>query len=359
MRPIFLVGGGSGGHVQPNRAVASALLKQSSEQCAFQPIFICSKAAIDREILEAAQVRFIPLFSGKLRRYFHPRIFVDWMLIILGFGQSLWLLIRYRPALVFCKGGYVCVPMALAASLIRIPIIAHESDMVPGLANRIIARFASTVCSGFPLNIFPKYVFTGNPLRMEMLVPPSDAPEKAYEFTKLDPNLPIILVMGGSQGAEWINQAIFKILPELLKKYQVVHLTGQGKEGEFQHPRYRQYPYLQDELQWMYSIASLVISRSGAGSLAELAFFGLPAILIPLPAAANNHQQKNAEYFAQRGAAEIITQLPINIPKIALAIDQLFVNEAKRTAMGQAMRALATPDAAERIAGELLKCIPV
>ena len=285
----------------------------------------------------------------------HWRTFVDWIFLILGFFQSLFLLLKYRPVVIFCKGGYVCVPMALAAVLFRKPIILHESDSVSGLANRILMKCAKIVCTGFPLEGSSKYVFTGNPIRSDFLEVSEADQNRGYELTGFSHERSTILVMGGSQGALYINQQVQEVLPQLVESHQVVHITGPGKGVDFSHHSYCQFEYLQDELKYIYAIADLAISRAGANSLADLAHFRIPSIIIPLPSAANNHQLLNAQFFAKRGAVIILEQEKVAAVDFQQTIESLINDQNRLSDMKNALQQLSIPDAATKIVDSILE----
>lgn len=356
MSNIFLVGGGSGGHVQPSIAVAQALVARHKN---IRPIFVCSRNTLDSDILKQTDFKFIRLFSGKLRRYFSFQNFIDWIFVIFGFFQSIGLILIYRPQVVFSKGGFVSLPMAFAAWMFRVPIILHESDAASGLANRIISKLAKVVCTGFPVEgLGGKVVFVGNPVRQQLTINNLQLTHKVKTDVKSQLlKVNCLLIMGGSQGAQFINETVHKILPELVKKYKVIHIAGKGKKVDFEHTNYEQYEYVTDELIGFYKETDLCICRSGANSLAELAVMGIPAILIPLPSAANNHQVKNAQLFVDKGAALMFEQKEGSEDVLLKMVQEFFGNDEQRLKMSQAMEKMAKVDAAERIVEEVSKYV--
>ena len=253
---------------------------------------------------------FQGVFSGKLRRYFDWKNFADIFKIMGGFFQSIWILAKFRPSVVFTKGGFVTVPVGIAAWILRIPLIIHESDLTPGLANRILMPFAKKVCVSFEetLKYVKNGVFTGNPLRQSLI--PKDKKEqedwkrKAYAETGFDPKLPLVLVLGGSSGSQSLNEKMVSILNDL-KDVQVVLQTGKGKQAfpktTDQRPQthLRQYEYLDEESQkYLLQVADVVVSRAGAGSLFELASLGKALIAVPLGMRGSRGDQiRNAEIF--------------------------------------------------------------
>ena len=341
--------------------------------CGVDILYIGSTSELDRKLVEAAGIRFKSIFTGKLRRYFSWRNFIDPFFAAAGFFQSFFLVIRFWPDAVFCKGGFVSLPVAFAAYLFRRPIILHESDRIMGLANRIIARLATKICVAFPdVNIgniqytnsnsqkihklqIPthkkdqnnKFVLTGNPVRLSILH--GDA-GKGYRLTGFHPQRPVLLVWGGSQGAMEINQMTEESYPHIKSIFQVVHVTGYGKHTGIHDPSYAQFEYLDEELKHIYAITDVVVGRAGANSLYELALMKKPNILIPLKSSAHNHQQLNAEYFESLGASIILRGQPLHEVLIAL-----WHNPAELERMKEALGRIAKPDAACRIAHLLLE----
>lgn len=241
-------------------------------------------------------VNFKGIQTGKLRRYFSFENFVDFFRLPIGFVQSYFALLKFKPNVVFSKGGYVGIPVVYAAKLLKIPVVLHESDVLPGLANKLASKKADVICMSYieskgllPRNI--KKVVTGNPVR-EFITKGDKA--RGFEFTGLNQDLPVILVMGGSQGAKHINEAIIEALPNI--NANVIHITGKGKKLMDNTDQYKSYEYINKELPDLYAISRVVISRAGANSLAEIAALGLPSILIPIAKAASRGEQTiNAE----------------------------------------------------------------
>lgn len=341
-----MTGGGSGGHIIPNFAVTSALRALHPE---VRFLYIGSRSPADERLVREANLPFKPIFTGKIRRYFDWRNFTDPFLMALGFLQSLWILWRAKPTTVFTKGGFVSFPVVLAAWLLRIPIVLHESDSVMGLTNRISARLATKVCVSFPFVLADssKAVFTGNPVRKELL---NGSAERGYALTGFRPEKPVLLIWGGSQGAQEINHLVEENFQQLKGQFQIVHVTGAGKCTAIQDPNYKSFEYLRDDLKDIYAITSMVVGRGGANSLYELAMMQLPNLVLPLKSAANNHQRINAEYFERRGGCVVIR----DTAQFAALIRALWNNPAQRTAMKESLQKLSTPYAAETIATTLL-----
>ena len=280
---IVLTGGGTGGHIFPIIAVAQELRKQAGEKNDVEFLFLGPDGELEREAMEKEFVPMKKIQCGKMRRYFSPLNFLDIFKIPVGFFQSLWHLLVFMPDAVFAKGGYASIPVAAAAWIYRIPILIHESDVVPGLANQLMAKVAKRVAASFPGSekFFPesKVFLTGNPIREEMI---RDDMAGGKEKFSLQPEKKTILVIGGSQGSRVINQAIVTLLPKILKKWQLIHVTGKkefesvvseagklgikaGREG------YKVFPFLTKELPYAFAAADLVVSRAGAVTLTEIA----------------------------------------------------------------------------------------
>lgn len=262
----------------------------------------------------------------------------------MAFFQSLFILIKFRPQVVFSKGGYVSLPVAMAAFGLRIPLVLHESDSRMGLANRLVARVARRVCVAFPAleKKGKKYRFTGNPVRSEIL---SGDPKKSYQLTGFNSKKPVLLVWGGSQGAAQVNKLLLSDLEKFTAHFQVIHITGKDKSPNSQLPTpnaYKAFEYVGKELKDLYAITSLVIGRAGANSLAEIALLQKPNILIPL---GNTDQLNNALYFKQAGAA-VVYQEGQNLFDITF---DLWQNEGLKSKMKSALAQLATPEAADQI----------
>lgn len=292
-------------------------------------------------------MRVFRIFSGKWRRYFSWQNFIDPVFILLGFFQSLGILILHRPQVVFSKGGYVSLPVTFAAFLLRIPVILHESDRRMGMANRMASRFARFIFVAFPqLKAKNKKIrVTGNPIRSEVL---EGEVKTGYQLTGFDSKKPVLLVWGGSQGAQQINDLLMADLERFTSFFQVVHITGQAHLGQ-KHPAhsYKSFSYLKEDLKHVYAITDMVIGRAGANSLFEIAALKKPNIIIPL---ANLDQQKNAAYFEQKKAG-LVYQKTDNLFDLAR---DLWQNEALKKEMKIALEHLSKPHAAETIAELIL-----
>lgn len=330
---ILVAGGGTAGHINPNLAILSELKKQVED---IDVLYIGSAKGMEAEIVPKAGWRFVGISCGKLRRYFSWENFVDFFRVIRGIWQSFWLIRKFEPQLIFCKGGYVSLPVAIAGGLLGKTVIIHESDAEMGLANKIAAKFAKLICLSFANGRLngKKFVITGNPVRPELA---HGNREKARLLTKFNNNKPVILVMGGSQGADFINKLIWKNFDELLNKFQIIHAYGKGKGTDLPKKAdsngYFHCEYLGDELKDIYQITDLIVSRAGANSLAEIEFIGIPTLLIPLVHGSRGDQITNARIFAENYPAMVVDEREINPNTFDLVskIDQLI---GRRTEIG-------------------------
>ena len=328
MKKIVLTGGGTAGHVTPNLALLPSLQERG-----YEIHYIGSYNGIEKKLIENAGIPYDGISSGKLRRYFDIKNFSDPFRVIKGYAEARSLLKKYRPDVVFSKGGFVAVPVVLAARHFKIPTIIHESDMTPGLANKICIPSAAKVCCNFPetLQYLPedKAVLTGSPIRQELL---SGDKYRAREFLHFTSDKPVILVVGGSLGAVAVNNAIRAILPELLKDFQVIHLCGRGKldpslngtEG------YAQFEYIKEELRDLFALTDIVISRAGANAICELLALHKPNLLIPLSANASRGDQiLNARSFERQGFSMVLEEEELTNETLLTAVHDLYDNREK------------------------------
>lgn len=328
MKRIILTGGGTAGHVTPNIALLPRL-----KELQYDIHYIGSYNGIEKELIEQLGIPYHGISSGKLRRYFSLQNFTDPFRVIKGFSEAYRLIKLLKPDVIFSKGGFVSVPVVLAGKRCHVPTIIHESDMTPGLANKISIPSATKVCCNFPetLDHLPanKAVLTGSPIRQELL---SGDKENALNFTGLDSDKPVILVVGGSLGAVAVNEAVRRVLPSLLKKYQVIHLCGKGKlDPSLNHLKgYVQYEYIKDELKDLFALCDIVISRAGANAICELLALHKPNLLIPLSANASRGDQiLNARSFERQGFSIVIEEEELNDDLLLAAVDNLYNNREK------------------------------
>ena len=328
MKKIILTGGGTAGHVTPNIALLPDLKAEG-----YDIHYIGSYEGMEKKLIAAQGIHYDGIATGKFRRYLSAKNLTDPFRVIKGFQQAKKLIRDYKPDVVFSKGGFVAVPVVLAAGHYHIPVIIHESDMTPGLANKICMRTAKKICCNFPetLKYLPKdkAVLTGSPIRHELLLGNKPAGLKLCGFNT---SKPIILVVGGSTGAVKVNNAVRAILPELLKKYQVVHLCGKGKTDASLNgiDGYIQFEYISDQMRDLFAISDIVISRAGANAICELLALRKPNILIPLSANASRGDQiLNANSFKEHGYSSVMTEEEITPEKLLAAVDDLYKNRQK------------------------------
>ena len=365
---ILFTAGGTGGHFYPIIAVAEAVNDLVRDRKLLEPEMIyAAPEPYDREMLIANGVKFVPTSAGKIRNYFSVLNFFDYFKTAWGVLRSVLRIFFLYPDVVFGKGGYASFPTLLAAKLFKIPVVIHESDSVPGKVNKWAGTFAKKIAVSFPeaAGYFPKdkVAYTGNPIRKSILVPARDG---AFEFFKLSKELPVIYITGGSQGAQALNESLLAALPQLLHKYQIIHQTGDDNLADISNrakvvmgdnlnlARYHPVGYVNDLATRMAAgPASLVISRAGS-TIFEIASWGLPSILIPLPTAAGDHQTKNAYTYARAGACVVIEQNNLTPGLLVSEVERILSHEPIKHAMSNAARAFARAHAASLIAAALL-----
>ena len=326
MKRIILTGGGTAGHVTPNIALLPELRKRG-----YDIHYIGSYNGIEKELIKQFDIPYHGISSGKLRRYFSVQNFTDPFRVLKGFGEAKKLIKTLKPDVIFSKGGFVSVPVVIAGKQLSVPTIIHESDMTPGLANKLAIPSASKVCCNFPetLNHLPKEkaVLTGCPIRRELL---SGNRKAALEFCGLSEGKPIILIIGGSLGSAIVNQAVRRILPKLLKDFQVIHLCGKGKvdpslEGQ---KGYIQFEYIQQELKDLLALSDVVVSRAGANAICELLALHKPNLLIPLSRNASRGDQiLNARSFERQGFSMVLEEEDLTDEVLLTAIQKLYDNK--------------------------------
>lgn len=357
---ICYTGGGTAGHIIPALVVADEL--RSELACGGLPLdafWIGSDDEGEQALIKAAGIRCYGIPSGKLRRYFSLRNFTDVFRIMGGVLRSLTILRKERPDVLFSKGGFVSVPPVIAAWLLRIPAITHESDASVGLATRINARFVSKVCvssagaaKGLQTRYPEKVVVTGNPVRKEIL---TADPKKGRTLLGIGMDEPLVLVLGGSLGALQINELIWGGLDALCAEAFVVHQTGKKTWRAVEHDRYRCVPYLHEELPDLLAAATVVVSRAGAGALAELVALGKPMLLLPLGFNASRGDQiLNAERLSQAGAAEVLFQEDASQQVFLDRLLCLLREGKRREGLSAACGRIADIRGAGRIVAELL-----
>lgn len=329
LNSIVFTGGGSAGHVTPNLPLIRRCLKDQ-----WKVFYIGSMAGIEKTIIQKESIPYFSISSGKLRRYFSWQNFTDPFKILLGIAQAVLILKKTKPKVIFSKGGFVSFPVVMAGKLLGIPVIIHESDLTPGLSNRLCFPFAQKICLTFQetQELIKKYsdklVTAGAIIREEAH---AAQPEEGRRLCELPNDKKIIFVYGGSQGSEIINQTLREALPELLQDFYVIHSCGPNKvDLKAQQPGYVQFDYLHETFYHILACADLVISRSGSNSLSELLLFQKPHLLIPLSQKASRGEQIfNSRYFAKRGTCLVIEEETLNKKTLVEAIHQLMLNQEK------------------------------
>ena len=328
MKKIVMTGGGTAGHVTPNIALFDSLQKDG-----YEIHYIGSYEGIEKGLIEDKKIPYYGISSGKFRRYRSWKNLTDPFRVLHGFFQARRLLGRIRPNVVFSKGGFVSVPVVMAAKTRHIPVIIHESDLPPGLANKLAMPSATKVCCNFPetLPYLPKEkaVLTGSPIRQELLHGNKQA---AKDFCGFTGDLPILMVMGGSIGSVYINNAIRGCIDTLLTKYQIIHLCGKGNIDESLKDKkgYAQFEYSKESLPDLFAAADLVVARAGANSICELLALHKPNILIPLSRNASRGDQiLNANSFAKQGFSAVLEEEEVTSEKLMATIDDVMAHRSK------------------------------
>ena len=353
MKTVLMTGGGSAGHVTPNIALIDGL-----KQNGFDVHYAGMKGGIEERLIKNVPgVTFHDIESGKLRRYISLKTLATPFKVLKGVSQAKKLVKELKPDVVFSKGGFVSVPVVMAAKG-RCPVVCHESDYTPGLANRIAGRYADTVCVTFEDTIklakpkaARKMVHTGTPIRAELY---RGVREKGLEAMGFDGSKPVLMVMGGSLGATAINDGVRGALDELTRTFDVVHLCGKGKvEESIKRPGYVQFEYVGPELPDMMAATDVVISRAGANAVFEFLSLGIPALLIPLPLEASRGDQiLNADYVVKKGYALKLEQKDISTETLANGVNRLY---ADREALRRRMKDDPLLDGTEEVLSEILK----
>lgn len=327
MKKIILTGGGTAGHVTPNIALIPELQKRG-----YEIHYIGSKDGIETKLMAEFDIPYYGISSGKLRRYFDVKNFTDPARIIKGYTEAAKIIKKVKPNVIFSKGGFVTVPVVFAAKRKKVPCVLHESDISPGLANRLCIPTAAAICANFPetLSHLPeeKAHLTGSPIRKELF---SGNRLKGLDFCGFSTSKPVILVIGGSLGSVRVNEAVREILPQLLEKYQVIHLCGKDKVDESLKDTegYVQFEYIQKELCDLLDAADLVISRAGANAICEILALHKPNILIPLSLEASRGDQiLNAKSFEKQGFSYVIQEEELTSERLLEAVTEVYDNKS-------------------------------
>lgn len=366
---ILFTGGGSGGHFYPIIAIVEELNKIIQENKLVDvELYYMSPAPYNAGILFNNNLIYKKNYAGKIRRYFSLMNVVDFFKTGWGVIQSLWEIFLMYPDVIFGKGGYASFPALFAAKILRIPVVIHESDSVPGKTNIWAGKFAQRIAVSYPeaAEYFPKdkVAYTGNPIRKDFFLP---LKTNAHEFLSLDSHIPTILFIGGSLGSKKINDTLLEALPRLVEKYQIIHQTGKNNLEEVKSiveavlsknpkkDRYRPYGYMDAlTLRSAAGAANLVVSRAGS-AIFEIAAWGVPSIIVPISDSNGNHQAKNAFAYARTGAAVVIEENNLTGNMFVAEADRILENLELQTKMKEATKIFVKPDAARKLAEEVLK----
>ena len=369
---IVFTGGGTGGHFYPLIAVAEEVNDIAYKRNLVKPeLFYISNTKYDETLLHQNDIEYKHVPAGKIRRYMSLKNGTDFFKTLIGLPTALSILFKIYPDVIFSKGGYASVPVVFAARILRIPVFIHDSDAIPGRANLWAGNFAFRIAVSYPESVqyfskHPKRVAcVGNPVRKEIAIPATTGSHEYFGFSE---DVPTILIMGGSQGAEHINNVLLQSVSTLLNKYQVIHQIGKNNFEAFNKlvnvelenhkyiARYKPYPFLDTlELKNASGCADIVISRAGSGSIFEIASWGKPSILVPIPESISRDQRRNAYAYAETGATEVIEQANFTPHVLQAEINRLMADKDALLKMSKAAKFFARPNAANVIAEELVK----
>ena len=363
---IVLTGGGTGGHLIPLISVAKKINEKIG---AVEFLFVGPRGMLEEKLMKEEGIKIKNIFTGKMRRYFSLNNFLDLVKIPLGIFQSLWILLVFMPDAIFSKGGYASFPVVIVGWLYRIPILIHDSDCVPGLTNSVLGKLATRIAISYPeaRKYFSpeRVILTGNPLRANISL---GDPVSARSIFPLADSKKTIFVYGGSQGSRIINESIIKILPKLLRTYQIIHQTGEKnyetvtrKAGELGikagHDGYFPIAFINDELKDILAVADLVIARAGANSISEIAANKKPSIIIPIEHSANNHQRMNAYSIAKIGGCVVLEESNLGEHIFLSRIEEILQNNELAGKLSQNIGQFYHSDATEKIVQGILDMI--
>lgn len=348
---ILFVGGGTGGSAAPLLAIAEEIRRNIQNN---HMLFVGSRGGPERVLVEEQKIPFLPIHSGKWRRYFSLRNVMDVFSIMVGFFGAVRIIRRFSPSVMVCAGSYVQVPVVWAGWIRRIPIILHQQDVDPGFANRLCASFARHITVTFESSTkhfqSKKTTWTGNPVRQNIL---HGSEERGRSTFELRHDLPVILAFGGGTGALALNQLIAACGLNLVRRAQILHITGTGKDVfVVSHPNYHAVQFLTNSMADAYALATVVVCRAGLSTLSELSALGKPAIIIPLP---ETHQERNARYFERHNAAVVLHEHKMSHHDLERTIIDLIDHPELRSRLSQNIRAIGRPDACERITKIILQ----
>ena len=346
---VLLAGGGSGGSATPLLAIAAELRKRHP---ATSLLYVGTRDGPELQLAAAERLRYVAVSAGKLRRYWSTQNLTDLLRVAAGLAESLAHVRRFHPDVAVGAGGFASVPPLAAAAGTGVPVLVHQQDVVPGLANRLLVPFAHRITVAMPQTLphFPRgrTRLRGNPVRASVL----EGDPRAIAAFGFDPDTPLLVVTGGGTGAFRLNQIVAEAAPALVSVSQVLHLTGRGRgvPAPDVGPRYQQREFLVDEMRDALAAATLVVSRAGMGTLSELAALGKTTVIVPMP---SSHQEANAAAFEERGAAVVCRERTLTAERLVSAIRSLLADDARRRALGAAIATVMPRDATQRLADEV------
>lgn len=374
---VLIAGGGTGGHVVPSLAVIEALEKRDPD---IEILYVGSKSGVENKIIPKMGISFSIINTGKWRRYHKSKIFnilnpktlppniADAAKAVKGAVEAVKIIKKFDPNSIFIKGGYVGLPVGIAAKILGYPFVVHESDAVPGLTNKLLSKWAKYVLVSYPLEFYEgifeknKLAYSGTPVREDLL---KGEASRGFKTFKLKEEIPTILVIGGSQGSRTLNNAVLGALEDLLYSYQIIHITGELDYDKIDYrasklpsdlkDKYRVFNFLTADLKDAYCVSSLVVSRAGNNVLAELAALGKPSILVPLPSSVNEHQLRNALVFSRNGAAYLLEETNLNPGSLKRQIDYLLGRKEELKYMSDKAKSLYKKGASDLIAEKILE----
>jgi len=352
---IIFTGGGSGGHILPLVGIIKEVQKLSPSS---QLLYVGTKGDIAGSLLPT-DINYKAIYSGKLRRYFSLQNFTDILKLLYGVVEAIKIIRDFKPHIIFSKGGYGSIPVGISAYLFKIPLITHESDATLGLANKILVRLKAKLLLGFPLQAYTTLPalqgdYAGIPLNPYAIEGGDTDGFSLKEKWGISLQLPVVLIVGGSQGASAINNIVKESLPVLTKDYFVIHITGRRDFSVFKDlslTNYRSFPYIKENFSQLLSLSDVVVSRAGATALAEIGYWKKPAVIIPLPNSANNHQWLNALFLSKKSACILKKQSELTQEQLLSAIKEAL---KRKEELSKNIASLFLPDAALRIANFLL-----
>jgi UDP-N-acetylglucosamine--N-acetylmuramyl-(pentapeptide) pyrophosphoryl-undecaprenol N-acetylglucosamine transferase len=368
---IILSGGGTGGHFYPLIAIAQEIRDIARrEKLVDVELFYVSTNPYDEKVLFENDIEFRKISAGKLRTYSSIKNFFDLFKTGIGIIMAIWKVFWIFPDVIVGKGGYASFPVLVAGKIFKIPIVIHDSDTVPGRVNIWASKFAQKVAISYAeteqyFEDKEKLALVGNPVRRELFNPVT---EGSHDFLNLDPDIPTVFVIGGSQGAQAINDLVVDALPKLLSKYQVVHQTGRNNFEQVEElskvilansqykNRYKIFDYLNNlSMRMVAGITDLVITRAGGSGIFEVALWGIPSIVIPIPEEISRDQKKNAYAYAKSGAAIVMEQANLSTTILVSEIDRIMGDTEERKLMSRAAKDFSRPHAAEKVAEETIR----